>query len=36
MMNQAGISESVMPWVLALFGVGMVAGNLIGALSLFY
>lgn len=31
MMNQAGISESVMPWVLALFGVGMVAGNLIGA-----
>lgn len=31
MMQVAGMGESTIPWVLALFGLGMVAGNLIGA-----
>lgn len=31
MMTLAGVKESTVPWILALFGVGMVAGNLIGA-----
>ncbi|MEZ2743009.1 MFS transporter [Paenalcaligenes hominis] len=31
MMQLAGLSEQAIPWVLALFGVGMIAGNLVGA-----
>lgn len=31
LMHLAGLGESTIPWVLALFGVGMIAGNLIGA-----
>lgn len=31
MMNLASVSESGIPWVLALFGVGMMVGNLVGA-----
>lgn len=31
MMHLAGLGEDSIPWVLALFGVGMIAGNLIGA-----
>lgn len=31
MMQLAGLSEGAIPWVLALFGVGMIAGNLVGA-----
>ena len=31
LMQLAGLGESTIPWVLALFGVGMIAGNLIGA-----
>lgn len=31
MMQLAGLSEGAIPWVLALFGMGMIAGNLVGA-----
>ncbi|GGE63223.1 DHA1 family inner membrane transport protein [Paenalcaligenes hominis] len=31
MMQLAGLGEQTIPWVLALFGVGMIAGNLVGA-----
>lgn len=31
MMQLAGVDEGSIPWVLALFGIGMVGGNLIGA-----
>lgn len=31
MMQLAGMSEDTIPWVLALFGIGMVTGNLVGA-----
>lgn len=31
MLALAGMAESLIPWVLACFGVGMVAGNLLGA-----
>lgn len=31
MMHLAGLGESTIPWVLALFGIGMIAGNVVGA-----